>query len=135
MSAKRKPFLDTNVLVYAFAVGDRRSETAEALVAAGGVISVQVLNEFVNVSRRKLGRDWAEIESATGVLRVLLDPPLPLTLELHETAVVLARDHGFAFYDALIVAAASRAGCVTLYSEDMQHGQTIDGLTIRNPFA
>ena len=129
-----KPFLDTNVLIYAFAVNDSRSDTAEALIAAGGVISVQVLNEFVNVSRRKLARKWAEIEKQTEVLRALLDPPIPLTHDLHSAAIVQARDHGFAFYDALIVAAASRADCSILYTEDMQDKQTILGLTIRNPF-
>jgi len=132
MSAKS--FLDTNVLIYAFAANDPRSGKAEALLAAGGVISVQVLNEFVNVSRRKLGRGWADIESALGVLRTLLDPPLPLTIDLHEAAVAHARDHGFAFYDALIIAAASRSGCNVLYTEDMHHGQGIGRLTIRNPF-
>ena len=130
-----KPFLDTNILVYAFASNDPRSGRAEALLAAGGVISVQVLNEFVNVSRRKLRREWAEIEDALGVLRTILDPPIPLTIKLHEAAVWLARDHGFPFYDSLIITAAIRAGCGILYSEDMQHGQTVDGVTIRNPFA
>ena len=132
MSAK--PFLDTNVLIYAFAANDPRSGKAEALLAAGGVISVQVLNEFVNVSRRKLGRGWADIESALGVLRTLLDPPLPLTIDLHEAAVAHARDHGFAFYDALIIATASRSGCNVLYTEDMHHGQSIGRLIIRDPF-
>jgi predicted nucleic acid-binding protein len=69
------------------------------------------------------------------VLRTLLDPPVPVTVELHEAAVAHARDHGFAFYDALIVAAASRSGCSVLYTEGMHDGQTIDALTIRNPFA
>jgi predicted nucleic acid-binding protein len=133
MSAK--PFLDTNVLIYAFAANDPRSAAAEALIAAGGVISVQVLNEFVNVSRRKLRRDWAHIESEIAVLRALLDPPVPVTIELHDAAVACAREHGFAFYDALIVAAATRAGCSVLYSEDMHHGRIIDHLTIHNPFA
>lgn len=132
MSAK--PFLDTNVLIYAFAANDPRSEKAEALLAAGGVISVQVLNEFVNVSRRKLGLGWVDIENELGVLRTLLDPPVPLTIDLHEAAVAHARDHGFAFYDALIIAAASRSGCNVLYTEDMHHGQSVDDLTIRNPF-
>jgi predicted nucleic acid-binding protein len=132
MSAKS--FLDTNVLIYAFAANDPRSGKAEALLAAGGVISVQVLNEFVNVSRRKLGRGWADIESALGVLRTLLDPPLPLTIDLHEAAVAHARDHGFAFYDALIIATASRSGCNVLYTEDMHHGQSIGRLIIRDPF-
>lgn len=129
-----KPFLDTNVLIYAFAADDPRNETAEALLAAGGVISIQVLNEFVNVSRRKLARGWEEIEKEIEVLHTLLDPPVPSTLDLHKAAVAHARDHGFAFYDALIVAAAGKAGCRILYTEDMHHGQTILGLTVRNPF-
>jgi len=130
-----KPFLDTNVLIYAFAAEDPRSETAEALLAAGGVISIQVLNEFVNVSRRKLAREWPEIERQIDLLRTLVEPPIPLTLDIHETAISHARRYGFAFYDALIIAAANRAGCSTVYSEDLHHGQTILGLTIRNPFA
>jgi predicted nucleic acid-binding protein len=130
-----RPFLDTNILIYAFASNDPRSETAEALVAAGGVISVQVLNEFVSVSRRKLRRDWTEITTAIGVLRTLLDTPLPLTVAIHDAAVELARRHGLAFYDGLVVAAAKQAKCRILCSEDMQDGQVIDAVTIRNPFA
>jgi predicted nucleic acid-binding protein len=130
-----KTFLDTNIIVYAFTANDARSEKAEALLAAGGVISVQVLNEFVNVSRRKNRRDWGEIQDALSVLKTLLDPPQPLTIEVHEAAIGIARDCGFHFYDSLIVAAALRAGCSVLYSEDLQHGQMIERLTIRNPFA
>jgi predicted nucleic acid-binding protein len=129
-----KAFLDTNIIVYAFSSNDPRSEKAETLLVAGGVISVQVLNEFVNVSRRKNRRDWSEIEDALSVLKTLLDPPQPLTVEVHEAAIGVARDYGFHFYDSLIVAAALRAGCSILYSEDLHHGQTIERLTIRNPF-
>jgi predicted nucleic acid-binding protein len=130
-----KPFLDTNVIVYAFSSNDPRGEKAEALLAAGGIISVQVLNEFVNVSRRKHRRDWDEIQDALSVLKVLLDPPQPVTIAVHDAAIVIARDYGYHFYDSLIVAAALRADCSLLYSEDIQHGQTIEGLTIHNPFA
>jgi predicted nucleic acid-binding protein len=130
-----KPFLDTNIIVYAFASNDPRGERADALVKAGGVISVQVLNEFVNVLRRKQRRDWEEIDDALGVLKMLLDPPLPLTVEVHEAAIGVARHYGFSIYDSLIVAAALRAGCSMLYSEDFQRGQTIERLAIRNPFA
>ena len=130
-----KTFFDTNIIVYAFSSNDPRSEKAEALLAAGGVISVQVLNEFVNVSRRKNRRDWGEIQDALSVLKALLDPPQPLTIEVHEAAIGIARDYGFHFYDGLIVAAALRAGCSILYSEDLHHGQTIERLTIHNPFA
>jgi predicted nucleic acid-binding protein len=132
MSAK--PFVDTNILIYAFTSDDPRSERAEAILAAGGTISVQVLNEFVNVSRRKQRRDWSEIAKILEVLKALLDPPRPLTMEIHEAAIGIARDHGFHFYDSLIVSAALQAGCLVLYSEDLQHGQRFEGLTIQNPF-
>lgn len=129
-----RPFLDTNVLLYAFAGDDRRSPQADQLIAQGGKISVQVLNEFVSVSARKLRRSWGDIEKALGAFRQLLDPPIPLTTALHEKAVALARAHHFSFYDALIVAAASQARCSLLLTEDMADGATIEGLTIRNPF-
>ena len=60
---------------------------------------------------------------------------MPLTVEMHEAAIGIARQYGYSIYDSLIVAAALRAGCATLYSEDLQRGQTIERLTIRNPFA
>lgn len=126
-------FFDTNVLVYAqepSAKGDR----ARALLADGGRLSVQVLNEFAVVCSRKLGRDWSAIGEAIADILVLLDPPSPLTLELHTAARTLAHDHMMSFYDALIVAAALAAGCETLWSEDLQHGRVVDGLAIRNPF-
>jgi predicted nucleic acid-binding protein len=129
-----KPFLDTNVLVYAFTTNDRRSRVALNLLGDGGVVSVQVLNEFVNVSRRKLRFQWAEVESALRALRTMLDPPFPLTVDLHEFAIALAREHRLSFYDALIVAAASKANCAILLTEDMQHGKRMGDLTIRNPF-
>ncbi len=75
MSAK--PFLDTNIIVYAFSTNDPRSRKAEALLEGGGVISVQVLNEFVHVLRRKQGRDWPEIVEALDLLTILLDAPAP----------------------------------------------------------
>ena len=132
MSAK--PFLDTNIIVYAFSTNDPRSTKAVALIEGGGAISVQVLNEFVHVLRRKQGRDWVEIIDALDVLTILLDAPAPLTGELHEMAVKIARRQNFSIYDSLIVAAAQHTGCAVLYSEDLQHGQRIDQLTIRNPF-
>lgn len=127
-------FFDTNILVYAFAANDPRSARAEALMAEGGVIGAQVLNEFTNVARRKLRWDWKEIEAALVVIETLLGPARPLTAAIHARAVVLARDHKLSFYDALIVAAAADADCAVLCSEDMQHGQKIGNLRIDNPF-
>jgi predicted nucleic acid-binding protein len=127
------PFFDTNIVVYAFLDVARR-ERALDLVASGGVISAQVLNEFTNVARRKRQRDWSDIERAIAVIRARFPDIVPLTADTHGAALDLARDHGLAFYDALIVAAAIEAGCDTLFSEDMQHGRVIAGLTIVNPF-
>ena len=110
-------FFDTNILIYAFAAGDPRSVRAEALVAGGGFIGVQVLNEFTNVTRRKLRWQWEQIEAALAVIEELLGPARLLTAAVHAGAVVLARDHELSFYDALIVAAALDAGCEVLFAK------------------
>jgi predicted nucleic acid-binding protein len=131
-----KAFFDTNVLIYAVAENDPRSAQAEELLASGGVLSVQVLNEFVSVARRKISMSWGDVTEALDAFRVLCPSPLPVTIEMHEAALKIAEKHGYNIYDALVVAAALEAGCTTLYSEDLHDGQTIDGqLTIRNPFA
>jgi predicted nucleic acid-binding protein len=129
-------FLDTNILVYAAAGHDPRSTMAQALIARGGTISVQVLNEFASVARRKMRRSWPEITRAMRDFRTALSEPLPIGLPTHEAALAIAERDGVAFYDALIVASALEAGCSTLFTEDMQAGRLIAGrLTIRNPFA
>ena len=128
-----KAFFDTNILVYT-TTSDRRKQQAAACLSRRGVASIQVLNEFVHVARRKLRIDWPQIEIALTEFRASFDEILPVTLNTHDSAVALARDHGLAFYDALIVAAAIEAGCDTLFTEDLQHGRSISGLTIVNPF-
>ena len=128
-------FIDTNVLVYAAAKDDPRADIATALLAEGGTISVQVLNEFANVARRKLNWPWEDVVDALAAFRVLCSEPIPLHLSMHQAALEIAQRDGLSFYDALIVASALEAGCSTLLSEDMQDGRTIAGrLTIRNPF-
>jgi predicted nucleic acid-binding protein len=130
-----RSFFDTNVIVHAFRRDDPRSQVAETLLAAGGALSVQVLNEFVSVARRKLGRRWEEVRRALNILHTLCPAPVPLTVETHEAALRIAEKHGYGIYDALVIASALEAGCATLYSEDLHDGQTFDGqLTIRNPF-
>jgi predicted nucleic acid-binding protein len=130
-----KEFFDTNVLVYIVGQEDERTAVAEALVAGGGVLSVQVLNELAAVARRKLGLTWDEIGEALAAIRVLCPSPVALTIETHEAGLRIAAQYQFHICDALVAAAALEAGCTTLYSEDLQDGQVIDGcLTIRNPF-
>ena len=129
-------FFDTNVLIYAVALDDPRSAQAEEILASGGAISVQILSEFVSVARRKLMMSWRDVAEALDAFRILCPSPLPVTIEIHEAALKIAEKHGYGVYDALVIAAAIAAGCTTLYSEDFQDGQSIDGqLTIRNPFA
>ena len=130
-----KPFFDTNVILYAFRENDTRGQVAETLLATGGSLSVQVLNEFVAVARRKFDKSWEEVRRALDILRVLCPEPVPLTIETHERALQIAERYGYSIFDSLIIAAALRAGARTLYSEDMRDGQVIDGLMIRNPFS
>jgi len=128
-------FFDSNVLIYAMVSGDSRRERAQQLVEQGGTISVQVLNEFVSVARRKMRMPWEDVIEAMDAIRVLFPSPVPITLDTHEAALKIAQQYGFHIYDALIAAAALEAKCYTLYSEDLQDGQVIDKeLTIRNPF-
>lgn len=126
-------FFDTNVLIYAVSDDPRRA-SADRILHEGGAISVQVLNEFTNVCRRKLRLDWPRIEEALARFQEVFEAIVPLTVETHAAAVALARNDGYAFYDALIIAAAQEAGCETLYSEDLQHGRRFGDLLITNPF-
>ena len=98
-------FFDTNVLVYA-ATSDPTKERAAACLGRGGMASVQVLNEFVHVARRKLRHDWPLIELALEQFRLALEAIVPITMSTHASAVLLARDEGLLFFDAQIVAAA-----------------------------
>jgi predicted nucleic acid-binding protein len=127
-------FFDTNVIVYIASGDSAKADRAEAAIAAGGVISVQVLNELANVARRKMQMSWAETHALLTMLRGLLTVH-PLTLETHEIGLELAERYGFSMYDAMIAASALHAGCDTLWSEDMQHDMVVDErLRIVNPF-
>ena len=132
MSAK--VFFDTTVLIYAFAQDNRRTAIAEELLEVGGAISVHVLNEFVAVARRKLGMSWKELIEAVTAIRGLCLPPVAITVEIHDEALRIAQRYGYHIYDSLVLAAAMQAGCNVLYSEDMQDGQKIGSVTIKNPF-
>ncbi len=130
-----KDFLDTNVLIYAIGKNDPRASKAEALLASGGRISVQSLNEFASVARRKLAMSWKEVRETLDLICILCPDPVPISLDTHKGALAIAEKYGYNVYDALIAAAALESGCKTLYSEDLQDGQIINRqLTVRNPF-
>jgi predicted nucleic acid-binding protein len=129
-----KPFFDTNLIIYAFREDDPRCEVARVLLATGGVISVQVLNELVAVLRRKLNFSWDDVLAAVEAVRTLCPTIVPITAATHEAALKIAVRYGYQIYDSLIIAAAVEAKSKTLYSEDMNDGQDIEGTTISNPF-
>ena len=127
-------FFDTNVVLYLLSADPAKADRAEELLAIGGTISVQILNEFAAVASRKLHMSWIEIREVLAQVRAVCTVE-PVTIETHERALRLAERYGISIYDALIVSAALLANCKTLHSEDMQDGQVIERqLTIRNPF-
>ena len=129
------PFVDTNVLVYLMSLDADKAARAEAVLAGRITISVQVLNEFANVARRKACMAWPELVQLLADIRQFA-AVRPLTLATHETALSLAARYQLAWYDALIAAAALEAGCDTLLSEDFQDGLVLEKkLTVRNPFS
>ena len=135
-----KVFLDTNVLIYWVAAG-QRADQVEQLLAGNAVISVQVLNEFANVLRKKQNMPLAAIMELVGTLLQTCEV-CDLTVRIHRAALELASRYKIGIYDANILAAAGESGCAVVYSEDMQHGISIkmpktlnDGaLSIKNPF-
>jgi predicted nucleic acid-binding protein len=127
-------FFDTNVLLYLLSGDASKADVAEALIAQGGVISVQVLNEFAAVASRKLGMSWAEIREVLETVRAVCRVE-PISLEIHDRGLALSERYGFSIYDSMILSSALLAGCDVLFTEDLQDGQSVDGkLTVRNPF-
>ena len=127
-------FFDSNILLYLISEDAAKARRSEALLSAGAVISVQVLNEFAAVAIGRKAVDFAELRDILSAIRVACTVR-PLDIETHELGLDVAERYRFSIYDSLIVAAALRAGCSTLYTEDLQNGQTIERLTTRNPFA
>lgn len=135
-------FIDTNIFIYQLeALDDRKYAIAERIIRDGvstgnACISFQVVQECLNTVLRK-----AEIPLDTDQTRIYLETVLaPLfrvsaSIPLYQRGLDIQSRYRYGFYDALIIAAALSAGCGTLYSEDLQHGQRIEALTLRNPFA
>lgn len=126
-------FLDSNILVYALSPNLEKRAKASAAISRRPTISVQVLNEFVNVVRKKLKLEVSEIVELLAPIRFNCEV-VSLTEATHDLAVKISRDHKIKIYDANIIAAADLAGCDILYTEDLNHGQKIGRVEIRNPF-
>lgn len=106
----------------------------EELLVSGGSISVQILNEFVAIARRKLHMRREDILAATTAIRSLCEAPVSVTLTMHDEALRISQRYKYHICDSLVIAAALGANCAVLYSEDMQDGQRIESVRIRNPF-
>lgn len=139
MSAKY--FLDTNIFVYSFDETTPKKRKmalnliSNALATGQGVISWQIVQEFLNVALKKFS---PRLEVADA--KLYLDKSLmPLCRSFagptaYQSALDLHKTTGYSFYDCLVLAAALESECDILYSEDLQHGQKISGLKIQNPF-
>jgi predicted nucleic acid-binding protein len=132
-------FLDANVILYAFDDDPVKRTIAEDILqkadAADTCISFQVLQEVLNVLSRRTVASQTELATLP-VLEVSL---LSLwrvypTEGLYRRALGVRQRYQYSFYDSLIIAAALESGCERLLTEDMQHGQRIEGLVIENPF-
>ncbi len=140
-SMKDKFFLDTNILVYSFDGSQpEKQKISRNLIKMGleegnGSISYQVIQEFLNVATRKFTVPLSYKDSRI-FLSTVLEPICDLyaSIDLYHLALELAERWKYAFYDALIIAAALQNKCTILYSEDLQDGQIIRELKIVNPF-
>lgn len=133
MSAAADTFIDTNVLVYLLSGDAAKADRAEQIVAQGGVLSVQVMNEFASVATRKLRMRLGEVTEVLRAVRSLCRV-VPVDEETHDLGMRIAERHRLSIYDAMIVAAARLAGCRTIATEDMQDGLHLEGMRIRHPF-
>ena len=134
-------FIDSNIFVYLFDENDlRKWQIARTLVHralenSSAVISFQVVQETLNVITKKLAVPVTP-QDAMQFLDKMLFPLWKINPSrmLYQRGLDIQSRYQFSFYDSLIIAAALEAGCKTLYSEDLQHGQQIEQLTIQNPF-
>lgn len=138
---KDKFFIDTNVFVYSFDTSNQtKQQKANELIKKAlqdhvGIISSQVVQEFINVSTRKFSTPMS-IQDSEKYLKQVLSPLCQVftSIDLYFKALDVMDRWQFSFYDSLIISAALQADCQTLYSEDLQHNQKIQTLTIVNPF-
>lgn len=134
-------FIDTNVFIYQLDASDTRKQAVaerivrDALARGNACISFQVVQECLNTVLRK-ARVTLDADSARSYLDTVLIPLLqvPASAALYHRALDVQTRWKFSFYDALIVAAALTGGCTRLLSEDLQHGQRVESLTIHDPF-
>lgn len=127
-------FFDTSVLLYLLSGDAVKADRIETLLAARGVISVQVLNEFAVVAIRKLKIPLHEVREILDTIRAVCAVE-PITVDAHDRGLAVFERYKFSFYDSILIATALISGANILYSENLQHRQVIDNqLRVTNPF-
>lgn len=134
-------FLDTNVLIYVFdRTAPEKQRVAgelvrQAVLTGQGIISTQVVQEFLHAARRKFERPMT-LDERRQHLEMVLAPLCQYfpSISFYDHALLIAEETGYAFYDALIVTAAVESGCRVLYSEDLQHDRVVRGVRLVDPF-
>lgn len=129
-----KVFIDTNIIIYSLGKNSTKAHIVAPLFLDRPCISTQVLSETVNVTTKRLGLVTSDVRQLIKTLHEVCHVEL-ITMSTIEVALNIQDRYKFSWYDSLIISSALDAGCHTLYSEDMQHGQLIEGrLKIVNPF-
>jgi len=126
-------FFDSNVLLYLLSPEPSKADLVEMLLPDGGMISVQVLDEFASVATRKFHKTMHETRRLLNSIRAVCDV-VAADIETHELGLDIAKRYKFSVYGSMLVAAAIQAKCTNFFTEDLHHGQKIGGMTIRNPF-
>jgi len=135
-----KYFLDTNVLVHAYDAHDAGKQAKaqavlrRAVETDAGVLSTQVLSEFIVVVTRKIKRPMELDEAQKLVKMFCILPVVEQTVNQIHSSIELSRKCRISFWDSMIIAAAKQAGCRLVYSEDLSDGQKYEGVSVRNPF-
>jgi predicted nucleic acid-binding protein len=132
-----KVFIDTNVLIYGYSEDepDKRQRAIDCVRSGEAWISTQVLNETINVLKRKFSLSYSQIRDAVQELSEGF-PIVLVSVNTIEMALNLAERYQYSYFDSLILASALEARCQILYSEDLHDGQRIENqLTIINPFS
>jgi predicted nucleic acid-binding protein len=135
-----RDFFDSNILVYAYDDRDHakrvraRDLLAGAMESETGAVSAQVLGEFFNTVTRRIPDALSDQEAEGVIAQVAILPVVELDLSLVQRAIGTCRRYQISYWDALIVAAAERAGCSRIISEDLNPGQLYNGIPVVNPF-
>jgi len=135
-----KVFLDTNILVYAYDEHEPEKQKKaqellnDGIVQENAVLSVQVLSEFFNVVTRHIRQPMSPDEAQEIIETLSILPVQEIDLAMVNRAIETHKRYQISYWDSLIISAAERAGCTTIFSEDLNDAQTYHSIPVFNPF-